>query len=237
MTKIREHIVFNDFNSKELGLYLLERAAPTPSEKENIENIPFRQGVVDFSMHLGERIFNNREITYEFQAFSKSYQTRKELEQEVKRRAMVHGESILYDTHDLGFHWFGKCESVEVTDNSSDRYLKIKMVFNCYPFMLSEKRYFDDIWDDFNLESGVASWTKYRIQGRRQIRLFNLGEIAISPEVVVNGNITIETPSGTYRLRTGTHKDHFLKLERGMNVFYADGNGSVAFHFRSEVMG
>src|SRR5699024_11943405 len=63
MIEIKEQIEVNKFNSKRLGLYLLNRDAPTPEEKEIIEDLPYSQGVLDFSMIMGERMFDNRTLT------------------------------------------------------------------------------------------------------------------------------------------------------------------------------
>lgn len=66
ITKIKEYISFGDFNSRDAGWYLQKREAPTPDEKEIVESIPYMQGELDFSSALGERVFESREITYEF---------------------------------------------------------------------------------------------------------------------------------------------------------------------------
>ena len=64
--EINEYIQFMGFNSKNEKLYLMERNAPTPDEKEILKNLPFKQGVLDFSALLGSRVFENREIEYVF---------------------------------------------------------------------------------------------------------------------------------------------------------------------------
>ena len=46
--EINEYIQFMGFNSKNEKLYLIERNAPTPEEKEILKDIPFKQGVLDF---------------------------------------------------------------------------------------------------------------------------------------------------------------------------------------------
>ena len=74
-----EGIQFYDFNSVNEGLRLTNRSAPTPDEKEIVEDIPYMQGVLDFSMLLGERVFNNRTLTYSFYTKSMSYRKRKSL--------------------------------------------------------------------------------------------------------------------------------------------------------------
>ena len=75
ITKIKEYISFGDFNSRDAGWYLQKREAPTPDEKEIVESIPYMQGELDFSSALGERVFESREITYEFNGNSETLTT------------------------------------------------------------------------------------------------------------------------------------------------------------------
>lgn len=174
-----EGIQFNDFNSVNEGLHLLDRQAPSPDEKEIIESIPYSQGVLDFSMLLGERVFNNRQLSYELISDKMPYKQRKSLERRIKRLIVPKGEGNLYDTHDLGYYWRGKCSSVEVEDNAEFKYLIIRISFNVYPFLIRNKRYFDDVWDDFDFENDVANWTKHTVIGVKTITLVNSGDKSV----------------------------------------------------------
>lgn len=98
--EINEYIQFMGFNSKNEKLYLMERNAPTPDEKEILKNLPFKQGVLDFSALLGSRVFENREIEYVFMLFNTPYSQRKIVERNIKQKLMVHPRNKLYDTHD-----------------------------------------------------------------------------------------------------------------------------------------
>src|SRR5699024_2450575 len=75
--EIKEGITFNDFDTRENDMYLIERSAPAPTEKEIIESVPFAHGVYDFSNILGERIFDNRSISYTYQIYEHDYDRRK----------------------------------------------------------------------------------------------------------------------------------------------------------------
>ncbi|HFI0463825.1 TPA: hypothetical protein ACGO1T_001015 [Streptococcus suis] len=234
---IKEYIEFHGFNSKELGLYLVTRDAPTPEEKEVIEDIPFKQGVLDFSMILGERTFNNREITYEFIAPWMNYGQRKKLERTIKQLTMRHGRSRLYDTHDQAYYWLGKCKSVEVEDDEEYKRLIIKIVFDCYPFMFTYYNYFDDVWDTFDFEEGIANFTKYEIRGTKQIYLFNTGTTSVAPTVITDAPITVSIDGRDYQYQTGTSEDYVLGLSPGENILTVTGNATVSFRYAAEVMG
>ena len=187
MIEIKEQIEVNQFNSKKMGLYLVSRDAPTPKEKEIIEDLPYSQGVLDFSMIMGERMFDNRTLTYEFIVVSKGYEVRKPIERQIKRDLMMNGIVPIYDTHNLGYFWLGKCESVKVEDDSEFSRLKVTIKFNVYPFLYTVKKWFDDAWDSFNFDTDVANYTKYQVNGELTIELVNNGDITITPIITVKG--------------------------------------------------
>ena len=73
----------------------------------------------------GERIFNNRTVSYEFWAVNRNYEARKVFELALKNWLMLPGILPIYDTHDFNYHWLGKCASVEVEDDTE--YNRLKM--------------------------------------------------------------------------------------------------------------
>lgn len=186
---IKEVIQANQFNSGNEGLYLLDRDAPSPAEKEIIEDVPHSQGIQDYSMIFGEPKFKNREHTYKFLAPNVTYDKRKIAEQNIKRKLMMNGIGPIYDTHDAGYYWLGKCTSVKVEDDADFNELTVTIKFNVYPFMFTIKSWFDDVWDTFNFDRDVANFTKYQIKGEREIVLFNTGDITVTPTIIVEGGV------------------------------------------------
>ncbi|MDT2830017.1 hypothetical protein P7H62_14200 [Vagococcus carniphilus] len=236
MTEIKEGIIFDRFDSKRHGLYLFERDAPTPSEKEITEDIPFMQGVHDFSMILGERVFENRDITYVFKKYNIHYENRKTLENKIKDELMSVGQNKIIDTHDPVYYWFGKAKSVKVDDDHEKNKLVVTIVFDCYPFLLKNNAYFDDVWDTFNFDYDVANWSRYKINGKRTITLINTGSTAVSPTVIASSPMTIIIDGDTYSIPAGTSSNVFIKISRGINKIAVSGNGEISVLFRMELM-
>ena len=236
MTEIKEGIIFDRFDSKRHGLYLVERDAPSPSEKEITEDIPFMQGVHDFSMILGERIFDNRDITYVFKKYNIHYENRKTLENKIKDELMSVGQNKIIDTHDPVYYWFGKAKSVKVDDDHEKNKLVVTIVFDCYPFLLKNNAYFDDVWDTFNFDYDVANWSRYRINGKRTITLINTGSTAVSPTVISSSPMTAIIDGETYSIPAGTSSNVFIKISRGKNKIVVTGNGDISVLFRMELM-
>lgn len=150
--KVKEHVVFGDFNSLERNMYLIDRSAPTPSEKEAIESIPFMQGAFDFSMIMGERVFTNRSVSYTFHLYEEDYDTRKFSQTAFENELMRKGRVKLTDTYSPGYYFLGKCTSVDTQDDHEYKRLIVSAEFDCYPFKISTLAEGHDIWDEINFE-------------------------------------------------------------------------------------
>lgn len=236
--EINEYIQFMNFNSKNEKLYLIERNAPTPEEKEILKDIPFKQGVLDFSALLGSRVFKNREIEYVFMLFNTTYNQRKIVERNIKQKLMIHSRNKLFDTHDGNYYWLGKCKSVEVENGEQFNQLKVTVTFDCYPYMISHTDYFDDYWDTFEFDEDVANYTKYVVNGSLEFPLFNAGSVAVKPEITVNNTFRVKVNDENFiEFQSGSKQDYYLSLKPGLNKVRVEGNGTIQFHYQKEVMG
>ena len=236
--EIKEYIQFMKFNSKNEKLYLIERNAPTPEEKEILKDIPFKQGVLDFSALLGSRVFKNREIEYVFMLFNTPYNQRKIVERNIKQKLMVHPRNKLYDTHDANYYWLGKCKSVEVENGERFNQLKVTVTFDCYPYMFSNISYFDDYWDTFEFDEDVANYTKYIVKGSLDFPLFNAGSVAVKPEITVDNRFSVKVnDEDPVVFEAGSKQDYYLSLKPGLNKVRVEGTGTIKFHYQKEVMG
>lgn len=236
--EINEYIQFMNFNSKNEKLYLIERNAPTPDEKEILKDIPFKQGVLDFSALLGSRVFKNREIEYVFMLFNTPYNQRKIVERNIKQKLMVHSKNKLFDTHDGNYYWLGKCKSVEVENGERFNQLKVTVIFDCYPYMISHTDYFDDYWDTFEFDEDVANYTKYVVNGSLEFPLFNAGSVAVKPKITVNNTFRVKVNDENFiEFQSGSKQDYYLSLRPGVNKVIVEGNGTIQFHYQKEVMG
>lgn len=236
--EINEYIQFMSFNSKNEKLYLIERNAPTPDEKEILKNLPFKQGILDFSALLGSRVFENRKIEYVLMLFNTPYSQRKIVERNIKQKLMVHPRNKLYDTHDANYYWLGKCKSVEVENGERFNQLKVTITFDCYPYMISHIDYFDDYWDTFEFDEDVANYTKYVVNGSLEFPLFNAGPVAVKPEITVNNTFRVKVNDEDFiEFQSGSKQDYYLSLKPGLNKVRVEGSGTIQFHYQKEVMG
>lgn len=234
--KITEGFSFGSFDSVNNGYYLIERSAPTPDEKEITETIPYSQGALDFSVINNERFFSNREVTYKIEAFDNQYSDRKLFENELKHQLMPLGITAIHDTHDHGLHWLGKCKSIEVEDDEEHQTLIATIVFDCYPFAIGDLLEGSDIWDEVYFPNWVFQKTHYDINGSSVINMINVGDAAVSPQIVVVGNLVISGSFGSVEANSGTYIDTPVTLNQGENKLTVTGNGSIEFKFYKEVM-
>lgn len=236
--KITEYIEFGEFSTKANGWYLEGRDAPSPQEKEVLENLLFSQGSLDFSMIGNEKFFDNRIITYTFKLPNTSYADRKSAEREIKNKLMRIGRSQLFDSHDEGFHWFGKFKSVKVKDDAKTRSLIATLEFDCYPFLIAINDYFDDIWDDFSFEYGVANWSKWHVNIKQSIPIYNPGDTTIVPRIITSANIQIIKDGKQFNFSAGESENVLLRIAP-RELVYLDitGTSDISFRFAMEVLG
>ncbi len=242
---INEYIVFGKFNSKEQGYYLITRDAPTPSEKSVTENLNYMNGVLDFSEVTGERLYSNRTITYTFTKFNVDYSMRKVLENQAKKLLMADYNSRLYDSHDIGYYWLGKCQSVKVTDEADKRELTLQITFDVYPFAYKDSSESNtDDWDSFDLVDGFVQKLDFHIVGNRTLNIFNNGQNRITPTVNCDSpfTITVTVMNGgmeqdiTFKFDKNKNHDYLFSLDRGDNILKVNGNGNISFVIKIEEM-
>ena len=233
--QITEGIEFGDLISKNEGMWLVERSAPTPSEKEIIEPVAFMQGVHDFSMMMGERVFENRPITYTFHIFEREKSYRKFDQTQIENNLMRKGITILKDTYSEGYYYLGKCVSVDTEDDHVYGRLIVTIEFNCYPFKIKEAVEGSPYWDDYDI-SDYYQEKDYTVSGTKTIQFMNTGTVGIAPEIVLDSQMTITKGNDQFIVSAGKHTVDDFRFEIGMNTFMVTGNGNISFNWHKEVI-
>lgn len=235
MNKNREGFLFEGIHTEDFDLELMERDAPPPTEKEIIEEVPFMQGVHDFSMFLGERIFGNRPLTYKFKTQASDYQKMKTKKTVITNRLMKNGIKPLYDDFDKGYVYMAKCTGVDFTIKPTG-YADVLITFTAYPFKKAELEEGNDIWDTFNFELDVFQEVEYTINGSETIILMNVGSTGVTPRIIANSSFTIMKGNVTYNISSGETKSESFRIEVGENEMTLEGNGTIKFEFYKELL-
>ena len=234
--KIKEGITFNGFDTRENDMHLIDRSAPTPAEKEIIESVPFAHGVYDFSNILGERIFDNRPISYTFQIYEHDYDRRKHEQTVLENKLLGTHITRLEDSYDEDYYYLGKCVSVNTTDDHVYNRLIVVVEFDCYPFKISKLPEGHDIWDEFNFELDVAQVIEFGVNGTRDITLYNAGASSVVPTIIASSEFTIEKGTVSVTVPSGASKSDLIRLQSGENKLKVTGNGTIEFDFYKELI-
>lgn len=221
-------------HTREYGMWLVNRQAPTPSEKQIIESVPFMQGVYDFSNILGERVYENRSLTYVFEIKQQDYERRKINQTAIENWLKKDGVAPLYDDHARGYYYMAKCTSI----NTDDFYggLRVTTTWDAYPFKISELPEGHDIWDEFNFELDVAIPSEIEVNGTETVNLYNIGMSSKSPKITTTAPMSIIKNGITYNLPAGEIQDEDFRLMVGDNNLTIVGNGTIKFEWYKELL-
>lgn len=228
-----EGITFDNFDSIDQGWWLLEREAPTPSEKEVTIDIPYSQGVRDFSILNGQRYFDNRKLKYKLVVADSDYNYRKAKENEAKRLLMYSGISPLIDTHNPGFIWNAKCTSVEADDDEKEETVTLTVEFSAYPFAIQRNYEGSDIWDDINFDNWKWQDVTYKAG---TAKITNWGNRPVWTTFECDSNFTITCEQQKVEVTPDNASSKRLLLQVGDNNIQLDGTGTLTFKFRCEVV-
>lgn len=235
---MNEKVEFNRFDSANLGLLVAEHHSPTPNEKQILESVPFMQGQHDFSMLLGERVFDNRLITIQFIKPNQDYTQHRLLLQEIRRTLMLNETGLIYDSYLESCHWVGKCSYVDADNyDSKTKTSFVYVEFDCYPFAIKNDKYYNDEFDVDYFTDGIDQYTAYQIEGWRRIFIYNEGSNALGTTIYATNPMKIIHENGNeLSVSKGETTDKFFKMERGKNVLTIIGTGTIRFSIETEVM-
>jgi len=232
----QEGFSFAGYHTGEFELILLERSAPSPAEKQITESVPFMQGIYDFSLILGERIYENRPLSFKFTYFQDEYEKRKVDETVLTNWLMRGGYQPLYDDHARDYYYLAKCTLVQVEDDTAGRRLNINLSFDAYPFKLSALPEGHGLWDNFNFDLDYSQDTEYTVNGSLSINLMNVGSTGVTPIIIASAAMTIIKDGITYAIPAGETKSESFRLAIGENPMMVNGNGVIKFTFYKELI-
>ncbi len=217
------------------------RKAPSPTEKEIIEDIPHANNVRDFGGVFtgGELKFNRREIEFGYECYFRNAREREEIENEIKSRVITKGRMPIVDSAIPGLYWVGKLANKEQLFDHDEKYniLKITLKFTCDAFAITRKNTFDDNFDDFVFETDYAVWRKFDVAGLKETFLANPGQNMISPVVNTTSEMKVTINGVTVIYPPGESKNTRIRLKPGYNTgIILEGNGTIEFFFEGEVM-
>ncbi|MFT8825073.1 MAG: hypothetical protein ABF536_06415 [Liquorilactobacillus mali] len=235
---IKEKIVFGDFDSEKMEFDMSSRMPNAIQEQEITETIPGKQGVIDYSMAFGQRIFQPGTIQYTFVKYCPTYAERHILENLIKNKIMRFGISKLYDSNiPKNYYFLAKCNSETVVVDDQTREVTVTLIFTYNPpFVFAEIAEGSDEWDTFNFDYDVSQQTSFDVNTGDVVCLINNGSATVQPKITIIGEITVECNDETVTFSSGTYENTLIYLLPGMNVVSLVGSGSISFEFYKELV-
>ncbi|SFL60705.1 hypothetical protein [Lactococcus garvieae] len=226
-----EKIIFGQFDSEKLGLMLTERSAPLPEEKRVIENIPFSDGVEDYSQIFG-KFFNERELNYTFVKMDANYDERKQLEAKIKHLASSYNYVELYDTHDLGYYFKAKLMSATFVNDAQNQMLTCQLGFKAQPYMYRNNDSYEDVWDSFNFDVDIAQIYDFNVQSYLKTFLVIPEAMKVEPIFeLISGEVTLKMNEYSKVLKVGKNATPYIVFDGVFNEFSLIGHGRVKIHY------
>ena len=232
---------FNGRHSyKDLGLTIESRKIGNPSKIKRTDRVPFSNHIYDFSDIYNGQEYEERQIEYTLNLFNKDAKALDEnfyiSETAILNWLMQNNKKeVLRDDLIPGYYFMAEVVNSIDTDFLF-RYGKLTVTFTAYPFKIGELLEGNDLWDPFNFELDVFQDTEFKIQGTRNVTLYNVGSGTVIPQIVVDSRMTIKTKYSNVTLNAGTHEVADISLSPGENHFAITGNGHITFNFRKELI-
>lgn len=225
-------ITFNGHHSSEFGVYVLQGGKTVGFPARTVQTItPIgSNSVIDLSSLYGPT-FGERTLSLTFTLLDDSL---------ISREVMYHtwtriinwlmepsGKEVLQDDLMPEYHYLAQVQTAPTLAEDSD-YNKLTVEFQCYPFRIKNTAEFDDVWDTFDFELGVAQSTDFVIGTRSNGVLINTGPGEVSISVEVSAACTLTLNGEEYSLTEGNNTTTELVLSPGENLLMFSGTSGTA---------
>ncbi|MCC5894828.1 MAG: hypothetical protein JJU16_05140 [Alkalibacterium sp.] len=221
---------------KDFGLKLVWRDAPPPEQKEIKEPLFGVQGDLDFSLMLGEPVFNNRVIRYGVKTYVEDPEWFRLLKTRVENWLIDGRIDEIEDDYEGSYYYKGKCLSVELGDDSAKGEASYVLTFECYPFKKAELYEGNDVWDEFNFYLDYSQDIEFDVNGSQEITLMNIGSTSVVPRIVADSNFSVTKDNQVLNVTPGENKNDDFRLMKGENKLTITGTGNIKFEYYKELI-
>jgi phage-related protein len=228
-------IIFNNNSNEDFDLILTSFKPQPPSPKIIKSDVPFMNGSYDFSNLNGEQSYNERKIPCTLQYVANNRILSYIKYTKILEWLLGSGRAILKNSDEPGLYYVARVESAPTWDIVAVAG-KFEFEFIAYPFKYGDREEGNDIWDDFNFETDYAQDIKFIVKDSLEVSLYNPSSKKIVPSVICDNDISIKKGGTTYKFKAGITRDYRFSLDKGQNSLTVQGNGSVEFAFRKEVL-
>lgn len=218
---------------RDFGVTLKSREIGVPSKNKIKKSVPYQNGDYDFSLIYGEQTYENRTLTYKFNLIEKDKTRLNLLKMNLIEWLSNGGKQKIYDDCIPGYYFWAECISINFDEKERDGELTAE--FEAYPFKICDK-FENDIWDELNFELDCSQPLSFTVNGTNEIKIFNIGDAAITPEVICSANMQVTLRNKIFLFNKGSTSDWRFEFKKGENKLTVMGEGTIEFKFRKEVL-
>lgn len=219
---------------KEFDCYIDEADTSPPDSDQVTVEIPFMQGVLDFTNVFSETTYENREITYFIDVIEKDSKSLTIAKILLENWLLGKEQAELKDDRLVGWHYLAKCTSIKENDDAD--YTRLEIKFTAYPFKIKNWNEGECIWDEFCFLTDYMQNTRFPVKGSLKISIINYGSRNITPTIITDSSMTIIKDDIEYAVEAGETKDYRFELGKSENLLTIVGNGTIEFKFKVEVL-
>ena len=208
-----------------------------PDKTKTRIRIPNSNIYYDYEKVFGD-LYEERTLEYDFLVMMPNALSEEDMEyikSQVINWLTPGVEHRIEDTAIPFYYFIGEISSApEWSQDNGYGTLKVKI--NCYPYKISVDDMADDLWDSFDFNNDVAQFLEFEVNKETTERIYNASSTAVSPKLIVTGNVTVEAHGEKVTLNAGTYTETEIKLNVGWNDIKLSGNGTIKFSFYKEVL-
>lgn len=208
-----------------------------PDKTKTRIRIPNSNIYYDYEKIFGD-LYEERTLEYDFLVMMPNALSEEDMEyikSQVINWLTPGVEHRIEDTAIPFYYFIGEISSApEWSQDNGYGTLKVKI--NCYPYKISVDDMADDLWDSFDFNNDVAQLLEFEVTKETTERIYNASSTAVSPKLIVTGNVTVEAHGEKVTLNAGTYTETEIKLNVGWNDVKLSGNGTIKFSFHKEVL-
>ncbi len=234
---MEERIMFYDMKDNlildtygDYSLLVQEITIPEAVVKEEIEEIPGSDEILDYSESLdGDVHYQRRVIQIELASYK---QYNEFLNIYSRLQNSIHGRKVkMIFSKEPNFYWTGRVSVGDYSVYATTINIIINVTVDPYKYDL-QNSIEDWLWDPFSFENGIIYDCKdLLINGKLEIVMIGRRK-HITPIFYVEGNISVTHNNVKYLLEEGNNEVLDIEIVEGENRFMFEGNGKVDIIYR-----
>lgn len=215
----------------------IQREIGFPEKNKITVPVMHSNKVIDLSGIYGGQTFSERPLKFVFQYYGSSdpESIDRTYTQVVNWLMSYSGKAPIYDDRMKRYYYLAEL----VSSPSFEELLykgTLTISFTAYPFRFDSIPEGDDDWDTFDFDFDVAQDVQFKVEGSKEITLYNVGNNVAVPTITASTAFQVVQDNREISLPAGRHEHSRIRLLTGENKLVLNGTGTVEFLFYKELI-